>query len=164
MSASEPTIVVVDDDASVRGALGRLFRSAGYRYAAFGSAEQFLAGSGVAAAGCLIVDVHMPGMRGLELQARCARLRPSLPVIIITAFEDAEAERRALAGGAVAYLRKPFDGEILLRLVAQASAISRQGTASSGGVAGGGPGPSAPSRSPGEPSLQSGPVRRPRSP
>ena len=120
MKNSGSMVVLIDDDASVRRSLSRLFRSAGVELRAFASAEEFLAGPALSLAGCLIVDVQMPGMRGLELQARCAAQRPALPVILITAFQDAEAERQAMAAGAVGFLYKPFDGEMLLQLVKRA--------------------------------------------
>ena len=118
---ADHTVVLVDDDASVRASMARLFRSAGLELRTFASGEEFLsAADALAGAACLIADVQMPGMRGLELQAECARHNPSLPVILITAFEDPAAQRDALAAGALAFLYKPFDGEVLLDLVRRA--------------------------------------------
>ena len=125
MEAHGPIVMVVDDDASVRSALARLFRTAGFAFQTFASAEEFLGGPGLASAACLVADVQMPGLRGLELQAICARKRPSLPIVMISAFEDAEAERQAIAAGAIAFLHKPFDGEALLAIVGQSIAVGR---------------------------------------
>lgn len=118
---ADRTIVLVDDDASVRASMARLFRSAGLELRSFASAEEFLAAPDACeSAACLIADVQMPGMRGLELQAECARRNPALPVILITAFEDPAAQRNGLSAGALAFLYKPFDGEVLLDLVRRA--------------------------------------------
>ncbi len=120
MATEVPSIILVDDDKSVRLSLARLFRSAGLRFVAFESAEEFLQSSQLDSAGCLIADVRMPRMQGLELQQICRKQRPSLPIIIISAFNDDDAEGRALQGGAKAFLHKPFDPMALLNLVRQA--------------------------------------------
>ena len=99
------TVCVVDDDASIRTALRRLFLSAGLTVATFGSAEEFLREVD-GAAGCVVADMHLGGMNGLELQAAMARRGEALPIILITgvASEEMEAEARRL--GAIAFLRK----------------------------------------------------------
>lgn len=125
MDSQTPRVALVDDDVSMRTSLGRFFRSAGIELQTFASAEEFLACSALREISCLIVDVQMPGMCGLELQSECARQKPSLPIILITAFQDPVAERNALAAGAVAFLYKPFDGEALLTLVHRALATAR---------------------------------------
>jgi FixJ family two-component response regulator len=113
-SSEEPLVAIVDDDASVRASTRRLIRSLGHRAEAFESAEQFL-GSGLAAeTACLILDVRMPGMGGLELQRRLADSDSRIPIVFITARASDEEEARALRAGAVAFLRKPVDKESLL--------------------------------------------------
>ena len=118
-------VVLVDDDKSVRVALARLFRSADMEFAAFESAEDFLGSETLDSVACLIADVRMPRMRGLELQEICKRQRPALPIIIISAFGDDDAENRAKAAGAVAFLHKPFDATSLLCLVREALALKQ---------------------------------------
>src|SRR5262249_28105930 len=111
------TVMVIDDDESVRSSLARLLRSAGLDFEVFASAESFLAVAAPDRAGCLIIDVQMPGMRGLELQARCRQQLALVPGIMITAFRDQDAERRSLAIGAIAFIQKPFDASGLLELI-----------------------------------------------
>ena len=118
-------IAVVDDDASMRGALRRLLRSVGFRAAAFASAEEFLQASQLQDTACVIVDVRMPGMSGLELQQHLATIQCSVPLIFITAHGDEEARARALRAGAVEFLYKPFREEVLLRAIQSALPASR---------------------------------------
>ena len=99
--SENPLIAVVDDDASMRGALRNLLRSVGFRAAAFASAEEFLQASQIQDTACAIVDVRMPGMSGLELQQHLATIQYPIPLIFITAHGDAEARARALRAGAV---------------------------------------------------------------
>lgn len=113
-------IAVVDDDFRVRESLGSLLESAGYTFAVFESAEVFLQSRFFAEVSCLITDVRMPGMGGLELQRRAKLQRPELPVICITAHNDDEAKRRAVLDGAVGFLRKPFSAAELLKSVRHA--------------------------------------------
>jgi len=113
-------VAVVDDDPSVRESLESLIASAGLTACVFSRAEDFLRGDGLASAGCLITDVRMPGMDGVALQRHVRSLRPDLPVIFITAHDDDEVERRALAEGAACFLRKPFDAGELLRATRKA--------------------------------------------
>jgi FixJ family two-component response regulator len=113
--AARPQVVaVVDDDSSVRGALRRLCRTAGYDAWVFGSAKEFLTSVESQLYDCAIVDIRMPEMDGFELQRRLLMIRPALPVILITAHDEPAGRARALATGAVAYLRKPFFNEELL--------------------------------------------------
>jgi FixJ family two-component response regulator len=86
---------------------GKVIRSVGYRAETFGSAQEFLDSGRAASTACLILDVRMPGMDGLELQRRLAGIDPPIPVVFITARASDEEERRALQAGAVAFLRKP---------------------------------------------------------
>ena len=117
---AKPVIAVVDDDSRVRESLASLIESAGFTARVFSLAKEFLQEDFVAGTSCLITDVRMPGMDGLDLQ-RCVRLeRPELPVIFITAHHDDEVERRAFAQGAAFFIRKPFDAEELLRAVTTA--------------------------------------------
>ena len=110
-------VVGVDDDFRVRESIERLVESAGYAASVFSSAEEFLQSGTLARAICLVTDVRMPGMDGIELQ-RCIRLdRPELPVIFISAHHDDGTRKRALDEGAVGFLYKPFDGGELLRAI-----------------------------------------------
>ena len=115
--ANLPCISVVDDDDSVRESLSGLIRSVGFGVMVFASAEEFLNSSHLSDTNCLILDVRMPGMNGLELQRRLAASHRSIPVIFITAHGDEEARVRALNGGAVEYLLKPFSEEALLKAI-----------------------------------------------
>ena len=123
--SENPLIAVVDDDASMRGALRRLLRSVGFRAAAFASAEEFLQASQLQDTACVIVDVRMPGMSGLELQQHLATIQCLVPLIFITAHGDEEARARALRAGAVEFLYKPFREEVLLRAIQSALPASR---------------------------------------
>jgi FixJ family two-component response regulator len=115
--ANPPLISVVDDDDSVRESLGGLIRSVGFAVKAFASAEEFLTSDRLPDTDCLILDVRMPGMNGLELQRQLAASHMSIPVIFITAHGDEETRVRALNGGAVDYLLKPFSEEALLNAI-----------------------------------------------
>ena len=126
----KPIVAVVDDDPRVRESLESLMASAGLTAYVFSCAEDFLRGSDLAAAGCLITDVRMPGMDGVALQRHVRSVRPELPVIFITAHHDDEVEQRALAEGAACFLRKPFDAGELLR--ATRNALSKTTTKQSG--------------------------------
>jgi FixJ family two-component response regulator len=110
-------VAIVDDDDSVRVTLQELLRSAGFSSRAFESAEDFLGSGHQKETGCLITDIRMPGMSGLELQARLNAERCRIPTIFITAHGDEEMRFQALRGGAVEFLPKPFDDEILVESV-----------------------------------------------
>ena len=112
-----PLIAVVDDDAAIREAVESLLRSVGFRTAVFASAEDLLQDGQLQATACLIVDVRMPRMSGLELQRQLARADCPMPIIFITAHSDEATRARALRAGAVAFLDKPFSDEVLLRAV-----------------------------------------------
>jgi len=112
-----PLVTIVDDDASVRQSARRLIRSLGHRAEAFGSAEEFLDSGHASETACLILDVRMPGIDGLELQRRLADSDPPIPIVFIAARASDEEESRALRAGAVAFLRKPVDKETLLRVL-----------------------------------------------
>ncbi len=117
MHCLRATVSLVDDDASVRRSLMRLFRSAGIDLATFASAEEFLKSGHLDSTKCIVLDVEMPGMSGAALHEICSARRPQLPVIMITAFEDPSAEARAKDAGALAFLHKPFDAAALVKLV-----------------------------------------------
>jgi FixJ family two-component response regulator len=113
-----PVISVVDDDHSVRESLARLIRSVGFGVQEFGSAEEFLAATHGRKSDCLILDIRMPGMNGLELQRELSATDCGLPVIFITAHgSDEEVRSRALGAGAVDYLLKPLREEEVLRAI-----------------------------------------------
>jgi FixJ family two-component response regulator len=120
-------IFIVDDDGSVRSSLVRLLRSAGFAAEAFGSAEDFLRDAHLDGASCVIIDVHMPGMNGLELQQELVR-RPDVPrIVMITAYDDPETRRKVLEAGAAMFLRKPFNEAALLSAVSTAAAAPQSG-------------------------------------
>jgi FixJ family two-component response regulator len=110
-------VAIVDDDDSVRGALQGLLRAVGFSSRAFESAEAFLGSGDQREAGCLIADIRMPGMSGLELQARLNAEHCRIPTIFITAHGDEEMRFEALRAGAVEFLPKPFDDEVLIESV-----------------------------------------------
>jgi len=112
--ARAPVISIVDDDASVRVATDRLVRSLGYVARSFASAEEFLASSQAHDTSCIITDVQMPGMSGIELQSHLLAQGRRFPIIFITAFPDEDGRRKALNAGAVCFLTKPFNGATLV--------------------------------------------------
>jgi FixJ family two-component response regulator len=114
---AKQVVVGVDDDFRVRESIERLVESAGYAHLVFSSAEEFLQSGTIAIANCMITDVRMTGMDGIELQRRVRLERPDLPVIFISAHQDDEARKRALDEGATRFLYKPFDGAELLRII-----------------------------------------------
>ena len=120
MSDSGPVVAVVDDDLSVRRALERLLRSAGYRVQTFSSAREFLAFAGSPQPECLVLDVSMPGQTGLHLHEVLLAMGRKVPVIFITGHGDDAIAARAMKAGAAAFLTKPFDDEHLLREVEKA--------------------------------------------
>lgn len=110
-----PVISIIDDDASIRVATNRLIRSLGYVAHTFASAEEFLAAPEANHTSCMIADVQMPGMSGIELQSHLLAQGRRMPIIFITAFPEESIRTRALAAGAVCFLTKPFDGPTLVR-------------------------------------------------
>ncbi|HLH17634.1 MAG TPA: response regulator [Bryobacteraceae bacterium] len=128
-------ISVVDDDESIRDSMRALLRSAGYSVTTFASAGAFLDSATLQEIDCLILDVRMPGMDGLELQRRVHRMRPGLPVIFLTAHDDARSRRLAIEGGAFDFLCKPCDANALVAAIETAPmrrAAIRQSAARSG--------------------------------
>jgi FixJ family two-component response regulator len=107
-------VAVVEDDESYRAAVQRLLKAAGVAVRSFASAEDFLNSGKQHDTGCLIADIRMPGMSGLDLQAKLNAEHCPIPIIFITAHGDEEMRMQAMRGGAVKFLAKPFDGAILL--------------------------------------------------
>lgn len=116
----DKTIAIVDDDAAAREAIGSLLRSLGYCTALFASAEEFLASEGVQRSACVISDVRMPGMSGVELQQRLIESLAQVPVIFVTAFAEDHVRERVLAAGAHGYLTKPFAPQRLVSCLDEA--------------------------------------------
>ena len=112
-----PLISIVDDDDALRSSLDDLLQSVGFRTLDFRSSEAFLSSSQARDAACLILDVRMPGMSGLELQGQIVAANWRIPIIFITAHADTDAQARALAAGAVAFLYKPCREEELLAAI-----------------------------------------------
>jgi FixJ family two-component response regulator len=112
-----PIVAAVDDDFRIRESMESLLQSAGYAPVLFASAEDFLDSGTLAAATCVITDVRMPGMDGLELQRRIKLERPALPVILISAHHNDDIRQTAIDEGAVDFLYKPFDAAELLKTI-----------------------------------------------
>src|SRR5215468_10151834 len=110
-------VAVIEDDESYRVAVQRLLKSTGFSVHSFASAEDFLNSGRQHETGCLISDIRMPGMSGLELQSKLNSDHCPIPTIFITAHGDEKMRLQAMRGGAVKFLAKPFEGEILLRAV-----------------------------------------------
>jgi FixJ family two-component response regulator len=112
-----PLVVIVDDDELMRSALHVLMQEAGFETLTFASAEEFLNSGEQARTACLITDIRMPGMSGLDLQSKLNRDRIRIPIIFITALGDEKMRMQALRAGAVEFLGKPFDDDALLDTV-----------------------------------------------
>jgi FixJ family two-component response regulator len=117
ITGNNKTVAIVDDDEAVRVALEGLLKSAGLPARAFESAEEFIESGQQFQVDCLITDIRMPGMSGLELQAKLNAEGCSIPIVFITAHGDAKMRMQALRAGAVEFLAKPFDDEALLESV-----------------------------------------------
>jgi FixJ family two-component response regulator len=117
---SAPVVFVVDDDISVRESLELLIGTEGWRAETFASAQEFLDRPRVLVPSCLVLDISLPGLNGLDLQERVARERIDIPIIFITGHGDVPMTVRAMKGGAVEFLTKPFSDEALLRAIRQA--------------------------------------------
>ena len=115
-----PVVSIIDDDASVRIATNRLVRSLGYVAHTFSSADEFLRSTEINDTSCLIADVQMPGMSGVELQIFLRAQGRDVPVILITAFPEESVRMRALEAGAICFLTKPFDGPTLIKCLTTA--------------------------------------------
>ncbi len=117
MPKNRTTIYIIDDDASVRRALGRVMTSAGLDHRAFDSAEAFLAATPAAGSGCIVADMTMPGFSGLELKQALNAAHSELPLIFLTAHDTPESREAAHEAGAEGYFRKPVDTQALLDAV-----------------------------------------------
>jgi FixJ family two-component response regulator len=126
MSELKPTVFVVDDDVSVREALEGLIQTAGWEVRAFASAGAFLACPPASGPNCLVLDVSLPDLNGLDLQARVAGERSEMPIIFITGYGDVPTSVRAMKAGAAEFLTKPFGEEALLGAIEAALSRSRQ--------------------------------------
>lgn len=113
-------IVIIDDDLLVRQALGDCVESAGYAVEGFGSAEEFLASGARQTAACLIVDIQLPGITGLELQGKLAGADSRLPIVFVSAQETNANREKAMRQGASGFLSKPFRREDLLKILGEA--------------------------------------------
>ena len=120
-----PLVAIVDDDASVRQSTRRLIRSFGYRAEAYGSGDEFLSSAGAAEAACLVLDVRMPGVDGLDVQRRLAERDARIPIVFLTGRASDAEERRAWDAGAVAFLRKPVGRATLLQALQKVLQTSR---------------------------------------
>lgn len=128
----EPTVFVVDDDPAMRDSLRWLLESVGLQVRTYGTAADFLADRDPAAPGCLILDVRMPGMSGLDLQGELAREGASIPTIVITGHAEVAMAVRAVKAGAIDFIEKPFSDQLLLDRVRQAIEIDRTERAARG--------------------------------
>jgi FixJ family two-component response regulator len=127
MSDTTPIVFVVDDDVSVRESLEALIRWAGWQPETFASAQEFLSRPRVLAPSCLVLDVSLPGLNGLDLQKRVAADRTDMPIIFITGYGDVPMTVQAMKAGAVEFLTKPFGDNVLLSAIR--NAIERSQTA-----------------------------------
>jgi len=125
MSHATPIVFVVDDDVSVRESLEALIRCAGWEPETFASAQEFLARPRVLAPSCLVLDVTLPGLNGLDLQKRVAVDRIDMPIIFITGYGDVPMTVQAMKAGAVEFLTKPFRDDVLLTAIRHALKRSR---------------------------------------
>jgi RNA polymerase sigma factor (sigma-70 family) len=123
---NDPTVFVVDDDASIRDALSLLISLKGLRAAVYASAEDFLAVYDASWRGCLLTDLKMPAMSGLDLQATLRERGVTLPVVVLTAHGDVSTTRAALKNGAVDFLEKPVDDEVLIDVLRNAVRIDEE--------------------------------------
>ncbi len=129
MTGFKPTVFVIDDDASIRKSLSRLLRSAGYAAETFSSAEEFLRREHYDGAGCILLDVRMPGLSGMDLQEELNKADYHMPIVFITGHGDIPMSVEAMKKGAVDFLTKPFDDEELLRALGAAIEKDRDGRA-----------------------------------
>jgi len=120
MRQPDAVIAIVDDDLSVREGLETLIRSAGWRVETFASAQEFLARPRAEAPSCLILDLQLPGLSGLDLQKRMAELELEIPIVFLTGHGNIPASVQAMKAGAVEFLTKPFDEQDLLRAIEEA--------------------------------------------
>jgi FixJ family two-component response regulator len=126
VTARPPAVLVVDDDISVRESLESLIRHAGWRPETFASAQEFLGHPPPLVPCCLLLDVNLPGVNGLDLQTRIAIERTTMPIIFISGYADVPMTVRAMKAGAVEFLTKPFDNDVVLVAIRSAIEQSRR--------------------------------------
>lgn len=127
MAPRQPVIAIIEDDASIRRALARLLHSVGWKVVVFTSAEAFLHTARQESPDCLVLDIRLPGMSGVEFLEYCAVAGLSLPVICITAHDDVQVRRQTAQAGVVAFLAKPVDEQDLLQAVRHALRLEMSG-------------------------------------
>jgi FixJ family two-component response regulator len=127
MQAAKPMVYIVDDDASVRRALDLLAQSVDLEARGFATGGEFLAAEHGTRPACVVLDLRLPDMHGLEVQRRLAHTDPDLGVVVVTGYGDELTRREALAGGAVAFLSKPFDDQMLVEAIHRALAGRQPG-------------------------------------
>ncbi|WP_293883822.1 response regulator [Sphingomonas sp.] len=128
MTESEHIIFIVDDDEAIRQSIGFLLRKAGYTVSTFASGDDFLKAVTRESQGCVLLDVRMPGLDGLEVQARLSERGITLPIIMLTGHGDVTLAVRAIKGGAIEFLEKPFERMILLAAIEEGLRYSKRGT------------------------------------
>ena len=121
-----PTVFVVDDDDLVRASIQGMLKSVGLRSETFGTAQEFLRSKRTDGPSCLILDVRLPGISGLDFQRELADAGIRIPIIFITAYESKDSRQRAMQAGAAAFLGKPFSDEQLLQIIRSALRFSQQ--------------------------------------
>ena len=126
--AEVPIIAVVDDDVAVRSSAANLIRSLGFKALPFASGEELMGSPSLDEIACVITDVQMPGMTGLELQSHLLASSRRVPIIFITAYPDERARRHALAAGAIGFFSKPFEGAAMIRCIDTALSSARAGS------------------------------------
>src|ERR1700751_2373573 len=136
MNENMPLVCVIDDESSIREILSSLLRSAGLKVQAFSSAQEFLASATRDALSCLVLDVQLPGISGLDLQQELASGDVQIPIIFLTGHGDIPMSVRAIKAGALEFLTKPFDDEYLLEAIRKAIARGSRGGQSMGTIAG----------------------------
>jgi FixJ family two-component response regulator len=129
MEKSRLCVAVIDDDESVRKALKRLLRAANLDADTFASGREFLNSLAARVPDCVVLDLHMPGMNGLDVQQQLARSGLRVPIVVITGHDEPQARAHCLSAGAAAYLRKPLDDETLLDAIHRAAGAARSSTA-----------------------------------
>ena len=115
-----PYVAIVDDEEPVRKALRRLLRASGLQAEGFASGQEFLDAAAQRQPDCVVLDLHMPGMSGLQALRKLQACAPALPVVVITAHDEPETRAQCMASGAAAYLRKPLDERLLLNAISAA--------------------------------------------
>lgn len=126
MTAVAPTVFVVDDDASLREALDSLFRSVGMRVEQFASPSDFLARGPITSESCLVLDIRLPGVSGLEFQTQLAQMGNAIPIVFMTGHGDVPMSVKAMKAGALDFLTKPFRDQDMLDAVSAALALDRE--------------------------------------